>query len=135
MNLSGSDASLNLRPSNSSSPAASMALRVVVMFALAFALMHFAAQTARAQSYSVLYAFCAQPNCADGATPNPNLVVDSKGNVYGTTQTGGPDLDGAVFEISPTGVEKLMHGFNSIPNGYLPKGSVIQDGSGNFYGT
>jgi uncharacterized repeat protein (TIGR03803 family) len=129
------NASLNLRPGNPLRRVASLTLRLVAMFALACALLGFAAQIARAQSYSVLYAFCAQPNCADGATPNPNLVVDSKGNVYGTTQGGGPDLDGDVFEISPTGVEKLMYGFNSIPNGYLPKGSVIQDGNGNFYGT
>jgi uncharacterized repeat protein (TIGR03803 family) len=128
-------ASRNLRPSDPLRRVAGMTLRFTMMFALACALLGFAAQMARAQSYSVLYAFCAQPNCADGATPNPNLVVDSKGNVYGTAQTGGPNLGGAAFEISPTGVEKLMYGFNSFPGGYIPMGGLIQDGSGNFYGT
>jgi uncharacterized repeat protein (TIGR03803 family) len=37
----------------------------------------------------VLYSFCALSNCADGATPVGNLIFDSAGNLYGTTQAGG----------------------------------------------
>jgi len=134
-------ASSNLRPSNSREHGANMSsrftltLRCAMIFALACALLGFAAQTAPAQTFSVLYTFCSQASCADGATPNPNLVVDSKGNVYGTTRVGGPDLYGTAFKISSTGIETLMYGFNSFPNGLAPQGGLIQDASGNFYGT
>ena len=38
---------------------------------------------------TVLYSFCAQTNCADGANPHAGLVFDQKGNLYGTTYNGG----------------------------------------------
>lgn len=39
---------------------------------------------------------------SDGAYPNGSLVFDSKGNLYGTTESGGPyGYDGVVFEITP----------------------------------
>ncbi|MGA9470993.1 MAG: choice-of-anchor tandem repeat GloVer-containing protein [Terriglobales bacterium] len=136
MNLSRGDVSLNRRPSNSQARVASMTLRLVVMFALACVILSFAARTARAQSYSVLYTFCSQPNCTDGAVPNPSLIVDNEGNVFGTTETGGDNnfSEGTAFEITPSGVEKLLYSFDSLSTGVLPFGGLIRDAGGNFYG-
>ena len=51
--------------------------------------------------YSVLYNFCSQTACADGSEPiRVNLVIDTNGNLYGTTSKGGNSNDaGVVFEL------------------------------------
>ncbi len=48
---------------------------------------------------SVLYNFCSQPNCADGASPVASLISDAAGNLYGTADQGGANGLGVVFEI------------------------------------
>jgi uncharacterized repeat protein (TIGR03803 family) len=47
--------------------------------------------------YTVLHRFTGY----DGAQPYASLILDSKGNLYGTTATGGPDGSGVAFEITP----------------------------------
>lgn len=52
-------------------------------------------------AYTDLYDFT---GLADGALPDGNLVMDSNGNLYGTTCCGGGsrgDLGGVIFEITP----------------------------------
>lgn len=48
--------------------------------------------------YQVLYAFCSQPQCADGETPIAGLIEDAQGNLYGTTSSGGHG--GVVFKLT-----------------------------------
>jgi uncharacterized repeat protein (TIGR03803 family) len=50
---------------------------------------------------TVLYSFCAQEKCADGANPHAGVVFDEKGNLYGTTIAGGSANDGIVFKLTP----------------------------------
>lgn len=52
---------------------------------------------------TVLYSFCSQPNCADGASAGPGgvLLSDHSGHLYGTTVEGGANNNGVVFEIIP----------------------------------
>jgi uncharacterized repeat protein (TIGR03803 family) len=95
---------------------------------------------ARAQSESVLYTFCSQGSCADGALPYGNLIMDAAGNIYGTTFYGGtydcgyPYLGcGVVFELAPSGVETVRHDFH-WGYGSFPEGSLILDAKGNLYG-
>ncbi len=35
----------------------------------------------------------------DGATPESSVVLDAAGNIYGTTTQGGPNNNGAVWEL------------------------------------
>jgi uncharacterized repeat protein (TIGR03803 family) len=62
----------------------------------AFTLTHAAAWTER-----VLYGFCGLQNCTDGSEPAASLTLDKKGNVFGTTSTGGANNYGTVFELKP----------------------------------
>src|ERR1700743_1140196 len=39
--------------------------------------------------YKRLYSFCAQASCADGNDPDASLIIDTSGNLYGTTMAGG----------------------------------------------
>lgn len=39
---------------------------------------------------TVLYSFCSQSNCTDGAGPSGGVIQDAQGNLYGTTYGGGP---------------------------------------------
>jgi uncharacterized repeat protein (TIGR03803 family) len=79
----------------------------------------------------------------DGGFPGlGQLTLDALGNLYGTTESGGPLLAGTVFKLTPpasdTGGEwreTILHGFGEDQDGYLPEGGVILDNSGNLYGT
>ncbi len=72
----------------------------------------------------------------DGGYPT-SLVLDSKGNVYGSAETGGVGTNGLVFELSPTGgvwTEKVLYDFAGGSDGYEP-GPLLMDGAGNLFGT
>ena len=48
-------------------------------------------------TYTVLHTFTGN----DGCQPDANLILDDKGNLYGTTATGGAYGGGVVFEFTP----------------------------------
>jgi uncharacterized repeat protein (TIGR03803 family) len=84
----------------------------------------------------VLYNFCSQSGCADGEDPTAGLVLDKKGNLYGTTYFGGANRRGTVFEISPNGTETVLHSFaNDETDGAYPLAGLLRDKLGNLYGT
>ena len=91
-----------------------------------------------AHTESVLYSFCSQSNCTDGSTPYAGLVFDQRGNLYGTTDYGGANGSGVVFELSPAGEETVLHSFCTQTNctdGAEPVAGLVIDQSGNLYGT
>jgi len=87
---------------------------------------------------TTLYSFCAQANCTDGSAPYAGLVQATNGNLYGTTEAGGANGKGTVFEITLGGTLTTLHSFCSQANcadGSLPRAGLIQATNGNFYGT
>ena len=50
-------------------------------------------------TFHLLYSFENTP--VDGATPQAGLIMDSAGNLYGTTELGGAMEGGTVFELNP----------------------------------
>jgi uncharacterized repeat protein (TIGR03803 family) len=88
---------------------------------------------AGASTVKVLHAFTGSNN--DGGNPGYNLVMDSAGNLYGTTLEGGTLGLGVVFEIAmPSGQETILHNFQALNDGIVP-GPLVIDGQGNLYGT
>jgi uncharacterized repeat protein (TIGR03803 family) len=82
-------------------------------------------------AYSILYSFCHQTNCTDGFGPAGAIVLDSSGNVFGTSK-GGAQNHGAVFKITSTGTESVIYS----ATGSAGVGSaLVMDKAGNLYGT
>lgn len=81
---------------------------------------------------TVLYSF---KGGSDGANPVAGLVADSLGNLYGTTEFGGPSGVGTVFRLSKTGKEKVLYSFTGGSDGCYPTGGLLPDAAGNLYGT
>ena len=83
---------------------------------------------------TIVYDFCAQPGCADGAYPN-GLVQATDGNFYGTTN-GGEINFGTVFKITASAALTTLHSFGSQSgDGTTPAAALIQATDGDFYGT
>jgi uncharacterized repeat protein (TIGR03803 family) len=82
----------------------------------------------------VLYSF----NGKDGTGPTGSLILDSKGNIYGNTNTGGAHDRGTVFRLSPVEGGKwkeLQYSFKPGEDGDYPGGGLVFDSDGNLYGT
>lgn len=83
--------------------------------------------------YSVLYDF---PASDDGSTPYAGLIFDQAGNLYGTTEYGGPMNWGTVYKLTPSGgawQETILHDFNGN-DGAVPLAGVLFDQAGNLFG-
>jgi uncharacterized repeat protein (TIGR03803 family) len=85
-----------------------------------------------ARVFSVIYGF--KNNEADGVRPNGGLIEDAAGNLYGTTQGGGANGAGTVFEVTQAGVETILHSFGEAPDAGFPIAGVIMDRAGTLYG-
>lgn len=69
-----------------------------------------------------------------GASPHAGLVQGTDGNFYGTTQLGGMNGAGTIFQMTPTGELTTLVHFNDS-NGRLVEAGLVMGGDGNFYGT
>lgn len=69
----------------------------------------------------------------DGAYPDSALIMDTKGNLYGTTGGGGKDGDGTVFSVGRNRALTVLHSFRGGDDGDGPWG-IIADKAGDFYG-
>jgi len=107
-----------------------------------------AAQSPVPATDTVLHVF--QGGRADGALPAGGVVLDAKGNLYGSTTYGGNGGSaciggscGTVFELSPPAqpggawVETILYNFTGVTHnqdGELPNGGLVMDATGNLYG-
>jgi uncharacterized repeat protein (TIGR03803 family) len=75
----------------------------------------------------------------DGAQPLAGLITDAAGDLLGTTEHGGADSYGTVFEI-----KKTKSGYADKPttlvsfagsDGYYPAGALLADAAGDVFGT
>jgi YVTN family beta-propeller protein/uncharacterized repeat protein (TIGR03803 family) len=81
---------------------------------------------------TTLYSFCAQSGCTDGLLPVSGLV-QAGGNLYGTTDSGGANGYGTVFEITPAGQLTTVYSFD-LTDGAFPDGGLVLASNGNLYG-
>jgi uncharacterized repeat protein (TIGR03803 family) len=87
------------------------------------------AQSGGAWTEAVLHSFGHAP---DGNSPTFGPIVDSSGNVYGTSTASGSAGLGTIFEIT-AGQETTLHSFTAT-DGVNPSG-LFRDANGNLYGT
>ncbi len=74
-------------------------------------------------------------NDTDGEYPLAGLIADAAGNLYGTTDRGGPLEDGTVFKIVAGSKTISTIALFDNTNGSLPFGGLTADSSGDLYGT
>lgn len=104
---------------------------------LLLALAVIVAQSAQAQTFTVLHQFTGGN---DGAIPSAGLTMDSKGRLYGTTSftSGNGEGFGTVFRLAHSGAKwslKTLHTFAGGFDGANPAARVIFGPSETLYGT
>jgi uncharacterized repeat protein (TIGR03803 family) len=88
--------------------------------------------TSWASSTNVIYSF---GGGTDGEYTDTDLVLDSAGNIYGTSVLGGDFGSGTVFQVTPTGKHSVLYSFTGGVDGGEPYKGVTFDSQGNLYGT
>ncbi len=81
---------------------------------------------------TVLYNFGGEPT--DGGFPNGGLVQATDGNLYGATKLGGEHGVGTLYQISTSGVYKMLYSFDQS-KGQSPSAALLQHTNGILYGT
>ncbi len=83
-------------------------------------------------SEKVLHSFSAGN---DGFGPGGGVVYDKSGNIYGTTPDGGAHTQGIVYQVSPSGHERILHAFSGGKDGGTGSlGLLLIDSKGTLYG-
>lgn len=104
-----------------------------VVGVLALATVHLTARgRAFGASEAILWSF---GNGNDGSRPSASLIMDTSGNLYGTTEFGGAYKRGAVFKLTPSGTESVLWSFGRGADGREPRAGLIMGTNGNLYGT
>ena len=70
----------------------------------------------------------------DGASPN-GLMAHTNGILYGTTQSGGTNSFGSVFQVTTNGALASLYAFTGASDGATPQATLLQAANGNLYGT
>jgi uncharacterized repeat protein (TIGR03803 family) len=90
---------------------------------------------AQASTTNVIYSFAGNQ---DGEYTDTDLVIDSAGNLYGTSVLGGAFGSGTVFRLTPSGnrwIHTVLYSFTGGTDGGEPYKGVTLDAHGNLYGT
>jgi uncharacterized repeat protein (TIGR03803 family) len=86
-------------------------------------------------TYRILHRFASSPN--DGQNPVGGLVMDASGDLYGTTEGGGPSGDGTVFKlafVNGNWQKTVLYAFPDCADGCIPGSTLVFDKKGNLYG-
>ena len=95
--------------------------------------------TGKTWTETVLYAFDRNNPNLPGIYPEGSLIADGAGDLYGTTNQGGPFSAGDVFKLNPPSqgqtawTATLLHAFQ-LTDGQAPYAGLLADGAGNLYG-
>jgi uncharacterized repeat protein (TIGR03803 family) len=132
----------NVQPDHKQTAASGgQAVNRVPLLAVLPLILSFAIQSARAQTFTILYDFT---NGTDGGVANSALVRDQAGNLYGTAEEGGdinfsncnpPQGCGTIFKIDTHGKEIVLYNFKNNPDAAYPSAGLFRDEKGNLYGT
>jgi uncharacterized repeat protein (TIGR03803 family) len=86
---------------------------------------------------TVLHSFPSFPN--DGQGPTSSLILDTTGDLFGTTLGGGDHDSGVAFELAhDSWAESILYNFCAEPkcsDGGSPYAGLVSDNAGNLYGT
>lgn len=85
-----------------------------------------------ASAVSELYSFTGG---ADGEYPQTGLTQGPDGNFYGTTEEGGANAYGSVYQMNPSGVVTPFYGFTGGADGGYPLADLVAGRDGKLYGT
>jgi len=84
---------------------------------------------------SALHLFYGNP---DGTSPVGRLAVDTDGDLFGVTSSGGANRNGIVLELRPAEggwKETIVHTFGGTGDGSMPQAGLVLDARGHLYGT
>src|ERR1700689_3511491 len=84
---------------------ASTSATAKLMLAFALAITIPTIPQAQGQAFNVVYNFTGE---SDGGESLAGLTVDTAGNLYGTTSSGGLSNVGVVFKVTPSGAETVL---------------------------
>src|SRR5689334_10791565 len=89
----------------------------------------------QAQQYTALYLF--GTNSGDPTNPAwMGLFTQGRdGNLYSTTQVGGENGFGAIFQLTPAGKMTTLYNFANKDDGAYPNSGLTLGTDGNLYGT
>jgi len=111
-------------------------LGVVLRGLLLWALIAAPCSLTQAQTFKTLFDFASDPTGPTNPEPLGLLVQGRDGNIYGTSQSGGTNGKGVVFQVTPDGTLRVIYNFafDASP-GFAPTGGLTLGTDGNFYGT
>ncbi len=83
-----------------------------------------------------LYTFCSRVSCMDGDFSYYPPILGSDGNLYGVTYTGGNQGGGLLWELTPSGIYRVLYNFCPSSGECKNQGPfiVVRDSKGNFFG-
>lgn len=109
--------------------------RIAFSALLLFTLIAIPAQSANAQTLTVLHSFTGG---ADGGYPTAGLTKAGTENFYGTTYLGGGPGNGVIFRLAHVGTGWILTPLFAFPGGYYgsnPQARVIRGPNGTLFGT
>ena len=104
-------------------------------FGVAIATLLISIAPAQAQTFSVIHNFTGNQ---DGASPFTGLTIDSGGNLYGTTYSGGNGHYGTVFTLNGSGSDwtlEPLYNFQGGSDGAGPISQPVIGPDGALYGS